>query len=184
MKANVHRRLFSVPPEVLRPWIEAAWSGTTRDCFPRDVIRSWRKNPPGVDPLALIPGVTRLGHAWFTFHLRQWDGERWRVEFGTSSLRGWHRFDLLPQNGGSLLTHIIWLEARPLGIVGWRLLVEPIHDWAVEALFDRLETAVATGSVPERTARPMGRRARWGLWLLRRIAGRPRSRARRRAALA
>jgi hypothetical protein len=184
VKINVHCRLFSVPPETLRPWLEAAWSGTTRDCFPRDVIASWRKNPPGVDPLALIPGVTKLGHGWFTFHLREWNGERWRVEFETPSLRGWHRFDLLPENGGSLLTHTIWLQGGILGSLSWRFLIEPIHDWVIEAMLDRLETAVATGSMPERTARPMGRHARWALWLLKRFVRRPRSRARREEALA
>lgn len=185
MKANIHRRLFSVPPETLRPWLEVAWSGTSRDCFPRDVISSWRKNPPGVDPLALIPGITKLGHGRFTFHLQQWNGERWRVEFENSSLRGWHRFDLLPQNGGSLLTHIISLQAKGVrGGLGWRLFMEPIHDWAIEALFDRLETAVATGRMPERTARPMGRHARSALWLLRRVARRPRRPAHRGEALA
>jgi hypothetical protein len=30
-----------------------------------------------------------------------------------------------------------------------------IHDWAVEALFDRLEVALRVGAVPERTPRPM-----------------------------
>jgi len=184
VKANVHRRVFSVQPEALRPWLEAAWSGTTRDCFTRDVIASWRKNPPGVDPLALIPGVTKLGHGRFAFRLQQWDGERWRVDFKTPSLWGWHRFDLLPQSGGSLLTHAIQLQGTGLGSLRWRLLIEPIHDWVIEAMFDRLETAVVMGSIPERTARPMGRHARWALWLLERVVGRPRSRPRREEALA
>jgi hypothetical protein len=76
------------------------------------------------------------------------------------------------------------MQGTGLGSLKWRLLIEPIHDWVIEAMFDRLETALAIGSMPECTARPMGRRARWALWLLQRLVGRPRSRPRREEALA
>jgi hypothetical protein len=49
---NVHARRFAAPIEQVRAWVEACWSGGDRDCFPRDVIPSWRKNPDGVDPMA------------------------------------------------------------------------------------------------------------------------------------
>jgi len=185
VKLNVHCRLFSAPPEALQRWIEATWSGTPQDAFPRDVIKSWRKNPPGVDPLALVPGKTKLGHGGFTFHFREWNGERWRVEFNGPWFSGWHGFELRELNGGAHLMHTISLQATGLGILLWRLLIEPIHDWAVEAMFDRLETAVATGSIPEHTARPMGRHARCAFWLLSRIVmKRSRQRHRRREAIA
>ena len=35
----------------------------------------------------------------------------------------------------------------------FRLLILPLHDWAVEAILDRLGEALETGKVPERTAR-------------------------------
>ena len=35
------------------------------------------------------------------------------------------------------------------------LTLVPVHDWAVEAIFDRLEEALRTGRIQERTARPM-----------------------------
>jgi hypothetical protein len=50
--------------------------------------------------------------------------------------------------------------------------IEPIHDWAVEALFDRLEHALRTGAVPERTERPMSRMAAVALGLARRARSR------------
>src|SRR5438093_4332761 len=52
----------------------ARWSGGDRDCFPRDVIPNWRRNPPGADSGALIPGETLVGHGPFRFRLRAWDG--------------------------------------------------------------------------------------------------------------
>jgi len=146
VKLNVHCRLFSAPPEALQSWIEATWSGTPQDAFPRDVIKSWRKNPPGVDPLALVPGKTKLGHGGFTFHFREWNGERWRVEFNGPWFNGWHGFELRELGGGAHLMHTISLQATGLGILLWRLLIEPLHDWAVEAMFDRLETAVGQHS--------------------------------------
>src|SRR5256885_8614187 len=89
MTTNAHSRSFPHPPEVLRPHLEQAWSGTDRDVFPRDVIRSWRKNPPGRDPLALVPGVTEMGHGPFRFLLERWDGSVWRgrSEEHTSALQ-------------------------------------------------------------------------------------------------
>lgn len=62
---NVHVRRVAAPIERVRPWIEACWSGGERDCFPRDAISTWRRNPPSADPSALIPGETMIGHGPF-----------------------------------------------------------------------------------------------------------------------
>jgi hypothetical protein len=146
---NVHLRRVAAPIERVRPWIETCWSGGDRDCFPRDVIADWRKNPPGADPLALIPGKTLVGHGPFRFRLRAWDGVVWRVDVV-----------------GSRVTHTVELESTLSARLGW-MAIEPIHDWAVEALFDRLEHALRTGVVPERTERPMSRVAAFALGLAR-----------------
>jgi hypothetical protein len=87
---NVHQRLLAHPIDAVRPLVAQAWSGTPDDVFPRDVIPTWRENPPGVT--GLVPGVTRLGHGPFRFRLTAWDGVRWRV--GIEGGAGYHGFDL------------------------------------------------------------------------------------------
>jgi hypothetical protein len=163
---NVHVRRVAAPIERVRPWIEACWSATDRDCFPRDVIATWRKNPLGADPLALIPGVTLIGHGPFRFRLRVWDGLVWRVDV-VGRLVGWHGFDLVPDGEGCRVTHTLELESTLSARLRW-MAIEPIHDWAVEAMLDRLEHALRTGVVPERTERPMSRLAALALGLARR----------------
>jgi hypothetical protein len=167
---NVHVRRVAAPIERVRPWIEACWTGGDRDCFPRDVIASWRKNPPGVDPLALVPGETMVGHGPFRFRLREWDGYSWKVDI-VGGMVGWHGFDLAPSGDGCRVTHTVELEGSLSSRLGW-MAIEPIHDWAVEALFDRLEHALRTGVVPARTERPMSRVAALGLAVARRKKGR------------
>jgi hypothetical protein len=172
---NVHVRHVAAPIERVRPWIEACWSGGDRDCFPRDVIPSWRKNPPGADPGALIPGETMIGHGPFRFRLRTWDGAIWRVDV-VGNLVGWHGFDLRPEGDGCRVTHSLELEGSLSARLRW-MAIEPIHDWAVEAMFDRLEHALRTGIVPERSDRRMSRIAAFAHGLARR-AGSRRSSAR------
>jgi hypothetical protein len=165
---NRHSRYFSYSTEALRPWVEALWSGTSRDCFPTDVIPTFRRNPDGIEPLALVPGVTKVGHGGFTFQLSEWTGNRWRVEL-VSKLRGWHGFELVPEAEGVELVHT--LEVEPTGPMrlAWPLVVEPIHDWVIEALFDRLEIALRTGEPPRQTARPMPLKARLPYEVMRRL---------------
>jgi len=146
---NVHSRLLNHPIEEVRPWIERAWSGTDEDVFPRDYIRSWRKNPEGTPASALVEGVTKLGHGPFRFRLTQWDGNSWRVELADGS--GWHGFRLESEGQKTRITHELEVHRKPL----FRFFILPIHDWAVESIFDRLEAALATGKVPARTTRPM-----------------------------
>jgi hypothetical protein len=163
---NIHVRRVAAPIERVRPWIEDCWSGGARDCFPRDVIPSWRRNPPGVDPSALIPGQTMVGHGPFRFRLRAWDGRTWRVDL-VGPIAGWHGFDLAPDGEGCLVRHTLELEGSLSTRLAW-MAIAPAHDWAVEALFDRLEHALATGAVPARTERPMPRAAAFALALARR----------------
>jgi hypothetical protein len=163
---NVHARRLAAPIERVRPWIESCWTGCERDCFPRDVISSWRRNPPGVDPAATIPGVTIVGHGPFRFRLRRWDGHAWTVDL-VGGMAGWHGFDLAADGDACRVTHTIELAATPSTRLRWAL-IAPVHDWAVEALFDRLERALATGVVPARTDRPMPRLVALELALLRR----------------
>lgn len=155
---NVHSRVFQASIDAVRPWIEASWSGTDRDIFPRDLIPTWRKNPAGVDPGALVPGQTLVGHGPFRFRVREWNGARWRVDI-VGGAPGWHGFDLEEQDGRCKVTHTLVVELSGAKRITMPFTIEPVHDWAVESIFDRLEEALRTGRVPERTARPMPLRA-------------------------
>lgn len=157
---NTHTRVLAHPIEAVRPWIARAWSGTSEDVFPRDVVPTWRQNPAGVSCTDLVVGVTRLGHGPFSFTLREWDGVRWRVELAKGA--GWHGFTL--EALGPRQTRITHTLEVDMGLAS-RLVVIPMHDWAVESLLDRLEIALATGSVPARSERPMSfaTRALFGL---------------------
>lgn len=149
---SVHTRVFAHPLALVRSWLSLAWSDSQQDIFPRDVIRCWRANPDGTT--GLVPGVTLLGHGPFTFTLRWWDGVRWRADLDSNA--GYQAFHLVDQHGKTRVTHTFEVSL-PLAS---RLAIVPIHDWAVEAMFDRLEAALATGQVPRQTTRPMGFLAR------------------------
>ena len=153
------------PIERVRPWIEAAWTGTSHDPFPHDLLKSWRQNPPGTDPLALIPDVTRMGHGPFSFRFQSWDGERWRVRFESNAFQGWHGFDLQTTPLGCRVTHTVGATPSLRAAVFWHALVAPAHDWFLEALFDRIEEALRTGEMPPVTRRqiPWGVATRLGL---------------------
>lgn len=168
---NIHAREMRAPIEQLRPWIEAAWSGTPRDPFPHDILKSWRKNPPGADPHALIPDVTRVGHGFFSFRFQSWDGQRWRVRFESDAARGWHGFDLQTSPLGCRVTHTIEATQSVRGAVSWHVFVAPIHDWFLEALFDRIEEALRTGEMPAVTRRRMPWRVATLFAILRRLQG-------------
>ena len=166
---NRHSRHFAVSSDKIAPWIASSWSGTEADPFPRDVIRTWRKNPEGIAPLALVPTLTRVGHGPFRFRFESWDGHRFRVIVDQDGFRGWHGFDITqaPQSeGGCVVTHTISLDLSGAARVLWPLVIAPIHDWAVEATFDRIAAALATGHVPERTKRRMPLRAALAFRLL------------------
>jgi hypothetical protein len=151
---NIHTRHFAAPIEEVRVWIAEGWTGGDRDCFPHDVIPSWRRNPAGIDPAALVPGQTMLGHGPFQFRLREWDGFSWKVDILGDEEKGWHGFNLAPEGDGCHVTHTLSFDSSAYLKLKW-LALTPIHDWAVEALFDRMEYALRTGVAPRRTERPM-----------------------------
>lgn len=142
------------PIEAVQPWIERSWSGGDRDIFPRDVVPSWRKNPPGLAKDALVPGVTRVGHGPFSFRFQEWDGRRWRVTVEKAGYLGWHGFDLEPAAAGCRISHTIELQLRGSARLIWPLVIASLHDWIVESMFDRLEEALRTGAGPSQSNRP------------------------------
>lgn len=167
---NIHQRRIAARPEELGRWMDRLWSGTKEDCFPRDVIATWRKTDGIRDPNQLIPGRTRLGHGPFSFDFEKWDGSAWRVTFEREGMKGWHGFDLVPAQGGTLLTHTIEAGLAGTSRLLWHVLIAPVHDWAVEAMFDRIEEALATGAEPQHTKRPMAVHAKAAFFVLKRVA--------------
>jgi hypothetical protein len=165
---NVHQRHIALPIEKIRPWIEAGWTGGADDPFPHDVIKSWRKNPAGTDPGALIPGVTRLGHGMFRFRFQSWDGQRFRVRVENVRYDGWHGFDLEPTAEGCRVTHTLDVALSGSARVVWPVCFAALHDWAVEAVLDRIEEAARSGTMPTRTTRPIAWPASAWFRLLRR----------------
>jgi hypothetical protein len=151
---NIHSRELRAPIEAVQPWIERSWSGGDQDIFPRDVVRSWRKNPPELAKDALVPGVTRVGHGPFRFRFQEWDGRRWRVTVEKTGYLGWHGFDLEPSAAGCRITHTIDLQLTGLARLAWPLVFASLHDWIVESMFDRLEAALRSGAVPSKSSRP------------------------------
>jgi hypothetical protein len=152
---NVHQRQIRAGSEELCKWIDRLWSGTEDDCFPRDHIPTWRTTDGVRDPTRLVAGRTKLGHGPFTFNFEGWNGRQWRVTVNRGGMAGWHGFDLIPERDGIRLTHTIELDLRGTGRVYWHCLIAPVHDWAVEAIFDRLEEALKTGTAPRHTKRAM-----------------------------
>jgi hypothetical protein len=148
-----HVRRLSVPPEEVRPWIDQLWSGSDRDCFPRDLLPAWRQDPQGA--AAWSPGQSRFGAGRFCFRLDGWDGRTFRAAIEGERLHGWHAFELEPYEGGTLLSHTLEFELRGATRLGWSLYLAPLHHWTVQAIFDRIVAAVRTGRVSPRTNRPL-----------------------------
>jgi hypothetical protein len=157
----IHSRHLDCPSEAVRPWLDLVWSGTDRDVFPRDVVPTYRHNPPTAEPLALIAGETRLGHGPARFLFELWDGSLWRARFLLRRLRGWQGFCVEREGQGCRLTHVVDVRLHGRALLDWPLMWAPMHDWAIEALFDRLQVALASGQVPSRTQRPVPALARW-----------------------
>ena len=167
---NTHQRRIAARLDQLSPWIGKLWSGTQEDCFPRDVIATWRKTDGVPDPDQLIPGRTRLGHGPFAFDFQQWDGRTWRVTFERPGMKGWHGFDLSPGPDGTLLAHTIEADLDGRSLLLWHLLIAPVHDWAVEAMLDRIQEALLTGAAPQHTTRPMTLATRVAFFVLKKAA--------------
>ena len=82
---------------------------------------------------------------------------------------GWHGFDLEPLAAGCQITHTIEVELGGSARLIWPLMIAPLHDWIVEAMFDRLEEALRTGTVPPKTDRRLEWPQSWRFSLLRAV---------------
>ncbi len=100
---------------------------------------------------ALIPGVTICTHGPLAFRVDRNDAEELR--FATPY--GSHGFIVKEVDGQTQVEHVLsmdfplWLRAV------WALGIRSGHDFAVEAIFDRLESTLRTGAIPTRTERAL-----------------------------
>lgn len=142
---NVHTRVIDAPIAAVRPWFDELWSNSPRDVLPRG-MRGWRDHAG-----PMVAGKTLVGHGPFTFRLVSWDGQRMRLEVvGGLGARGWHGFELIEDGARTRVTHTLALDRILGGWLGKRLL-GPVHDRAVERIFDNLEAALRTGDVPRQS---------------------------------
>jgi hypothetical protein len=165
---NVHGRVLSAPVESVRPWLDWMWSGEENDVFPRDWLLPWREGCAGGAPAAWSAG-TKFGHARVRFRLRGWDGVHWEADVLGRQFRGEHAFTLEPDGARTRITHRLSGTVHRSMRIAWLLAVRPVHDWAIEAMFDRLEHALAVGSPPQVTPSPMGAHARLAYEILDRL---------------
>ena len=162
MIKSVHQRWFAVPASAIAPLLARVWTGTADDLFPVDWVATRRDNPSGVPADALVPGVTRLSHGFLPFLFERADATTWRVR---TPFGGWHGFDLVAENGGTRVVHTLAIDRLPLAArLLWRGFVQAGHDWALEAIFDRLAHVLAGGEFAreERTEQRSGPRVGLG----------------------
>jgi hypothetical protein len=92
----------------------------------------------------------------------------------TAGMRGHHRFEVVEENGHTVLRHLIEARCGFATWAKWLLVIRPLHDALLEDVLDRAEEVLGC---------KRGAGARWSLWVrvLRRVLSRgPTSNARER----
>lgn len=164
MVRAAHSRFLPYSPEVVRPWLDHAWTGTSSDLFPVDFLPTRRLNPDGSNNL--VQGVTILGHGALPFVFERADPRAWTVR---TPFDGRHGFTLATEEGGCRITHTIELEPPFYMTALWYAFIARGHDWAILSIFDRIEAALRTGTIPTQTTRPPPRQAVIARFLMERI---------------
>ncbi|MDB4975997.1 MAG: hypothetical protein JWN48_4338 [Myxococcaceae bacterium] len=104
---------------------------------------------------------TRFGHGPFSFHVEHWDGRTLRARIETPGYRGQHGFTLRAEAGHVIVTHELDAQLALSRWLLWQLFIARRHDWAVEALFDRMEALLRERPTAEHSERapPLALRA-------------------------
>jgi len=163
---NIHERLLPAVPSRVGELIDSLSSAD--DClWPHASWPSMRFDRP------LQVGASG-GHGPIRYSVETYvPGERIVFRFrGPPGLIGTHGFEVIPRsNTTTLLRHIVDAESRGAMVLGWPLVIGPLHDALLE---DSLATAQAVlGLEPEITP--------WPFWirLLRRLFAGRRARSQR-----
>lgn len=151
---HVHTRRIAAPLSEVVQAIDSLWSHGKRDALPRE-LSGWRRTPPGADGLAV---GTRFGHGPFSFEVEHWDGQTLRARIETAGFQGHHGFELRSEGERVVVTHDLDAQLTPLRWLVWQLFIASGHDWAVEAMFDRMQTMLGEPASARQTA-PVGMRA-------------------------
>jgi hypothetical protein len=150
---HVHTRRIAAPLSEVVAAVDALWSRTKRDALPRQ-LSGWRRTPAGAQGLAV---GTRFGHGPFSFQVEQWDGQTLRARIDTAGFHGQHGFHLRSEDDHVVITHELDAQLTPVRWLLWQLFIASGHDWAVEAMFDRMQ-ALLGAAAPERHTAPLGMR--------------------------
>lgn len=152
---HVHVRRFLAPQAEVVALIDALWSRTSRDALPRE-LGGWRRTPAGTQ--GFVTG-TRFGHGPFSFQVEQWDGETLSARIETAGFRGHHGFTLRREGEAVVVTHRLDAQVELVRWLAWQLFIARGHDWAVQALFDRMHVLLGDRPAALALAPPLGMRA-------------------------
>jgi len=147
---HVHERRFQAPLAEVVAIVDSMWSGGPLDALPR-ALGGWRRTPPGAQGFA---AGTRFGHGPFSFLVEHWDGHTLRARVETVGFRGCHGFVLQREGDHVLVTHDLDAEGTLGAWMVWQLFIARGHDWAVEALFDRMHVLLSDGGAERASSRP------------------------------
>jgi hypothetical protein len=142
---NVHERVLAVPVEEVGALLDSLSS------------RSDRLWPKGWPPMRFDRplGIGAIGgHGPIRYEVEEYSpGRSVRFRFtAPAGFDGSHRYEVeaLPQ-GGSVLRHVLEMEAGGMAVFTWPLLFRPLHDALLEDSLDRAETVLGNG--PRRPSR-------------------------------
>lgn len=150
---NVHEREFHASADDLAGLL--AGLGSTDD-------RLWPKdNWPPMILDAPLGGGAKGGHGPIRYHVSEYvPGSSVTFQFDDEGLvremHGYHRFEIVGQNGKTILRHTVDATCNLKMWLMWHVMVGPMHDAVLEEALDRAERYL--GGEPEKPAR-------WSLWV-------------------
>lgn len=147
---NVHQRELAASPEAVGRLIDRL--GSEEDAIWPDP--NW---PPMRLDRPLQAGAAG-GHGPIRYVVEEYAPGR-RVVFRFTAPRGFvgtHRFEVEPTMAGSLLCHVLEMEATGAARLSWPLVFRPLHDALIEDALDRAQRA---------RGREPARAARWSLYV-------------------
>lgn len=153
---NIHERTLHVPPALAGTLIDSLSSNDDR-LWPHD---SW---PPMRFDRPLGIGATG-GHGPVRYRIESYErGLHLRFQFlAPRGFHGFHAYELVPDERGVRLRHVLEMHARGTALITWPLVFRPLHDALIEDSLARAEASL--GLSP--TVRPWSWRTKILRWLM------------------
>ena len=150
---NVHEREYCAPAEDMAGLLAGLGSSDDK-LWPND---RW---PQMILDAPLGPGA-KGGHGRIRYHVSEYvPGDHVTFEIDDEGLiggmNGFHRFEIVGRNGGTILRHIVDATCNLKMWLLWHVMVGPMHDALLEDALDRAERFL--GCEPKKPAR-------WSLWV-------------------